>query len=67
METALEKAAREAGHPDPSSATWGEVNVLEVASFREGRRPERDEARSYLDYCERMSDFNDTMNGGSRY
>ncbi len=66
-ESNLVRNAREAGHPNPEKATWGEVNVLRIASLREGRLPNREEAQSYLDYCERISDFNDTMNGGSRY
>ena len=55
--------ARAAGHPDPEHATWGEVNCLGVASFSAGRRPSREEAREYLDYLERISDFEDTMRG----
>ena len=56
--------ARDYNHPNPAQATWGEVNVLSLASMRAGRTPSPEEAQAILDAAERESDFNDLFRNG---
>ena len=54
----IETAARHNGHPNPENATWGEVNVLSLATLRAGRPPTQEEAARILHICEFDADFN---------
>ena len=54
----LEKEAERNGHPDPDNATWGEVNILSLATMRRGGvAPSREEAEHILHVAEFDADF----------
>ena len=58
-ESRLVEEAAQVGHPDPENASWGEVNVLSLASMRAGgERPSKEQAEWMLHVAEFDAGFN---------